>query len=94
MKHHVLSTGNKRLADTSPLEPVWGIGLRADDRRANDTREWRGKTLLGEALSAFAKHFAKVRPGRHTRPPLAGSALPQRRMLESTKFRPRRSHTR
>ena len=30
-KHHLLSTGNKRLAEASPLDPVWGIGLRADD---------------------------------------------------------------
>ena len=27
MKHHLLSTGNKRLAEASPLDPVWGIGL-------------------------------------------------------------------
>ena len=52
MKHHLLSTGNKRLAEASPLDPVWGIGLRADDPRANDPRQWRGKNLLGEALSA------------------------------------------
>ena len=52
MKHHLLSTGNKRLAEASPLDPVWGVGLRADDPRGNDPRQWRGKTLLGEALSA------------------------------------------
>ena len=38
----------------------------------------------------FAKQFVTVTPGRHTRPPLAGSVLPQE-MLEYTKFRPRRS---
>ena len=52
MKHHLLSTGNKRLAEASPLDPVWGIGLRADDPRANNPRQWIGKQLLGEALSA------------------------------------------
>ena len=52
MKHHLLSTGNKCLAEASPLDPVWGVGLRADDPRGNDPRQWRGKTLLGEALSA------------------------------------------
>ena len=40
MKHHLLSTGNKRLAEASPLDLVWGIGLRADDPRANDPRQW------------------------------------------------------
>ena len=43
MKHHLLSTGNKRLAEASPLDPVWGIGLRADDPRAKDPRQWRGE---------------------------------------------------
>ena len=57
-KHNLLSTGNKRFAEASPLDPVWGIGLRADDPRAEDQRQWRGKNLLGEALSA-------VREKRH-----------------------------
>ena len=52
MKHHLLSTGNKRLTEASPLDPVWSIGLRADDPRANDPRQWRGKKNLREALSA------------------------------------------
>ena len=52
MKNHLLSTDNKRVAEASPLDPVWGIGLQADDPRANDPRRWRGKHLLGEALSA------------------------------------------
>ena len=27
MKHHILSTGNKRLAEASPMDPVWGLSL-------------------------------------------------------------------
>ena len=57
MKHHLLSTGNKRLAKASPLDPVWGIGLRADDARAKGPRQWRGKILLGEALSAVREEI-------------------------------------
>ena len=53
MKHHLLSTGNKRLAEASPLDPVWGIGLRADDPRAKDPRQWMGKKLLGEACLLY-----------------------------------------
>ena len=30
MQHYLLSTGSKRLAEASPLDPAWGIGLRAD----------------------------------------------------------------
>ena len=43
MKNHLLSSGNKLLADASPLDPVWGIGLRVDDPRVNDPCQWRGK---------------------------------------------------
>ena len=53
MKLHLLSTGNIFLAEASPLDPVWGIGLRADDPRAKDPHKWRGKNLLGESLSAI-----------------------------------------
>ena len=90
MKHHLLSTGNKRLAEASPLDPVWGIGLRADDPRAKGPHQWRGNILLGEALSAVREEIAILRPDWQTRPPLVGSILP-RGMLESTKFRPRHS---
>ena len=63
MKHHLLSTGNKRLAEASPLDPVWGIGLREDDPQANDPRQWRGKNLLGEALSAVREEFRDSETG-------------------------------
>ena len=45
MKHHRLSTGNKRLAEASPLDPVWGIDLREDDPRAKGPRQWRGENF-------------------------------------------------
>ena len=63
MKHHLLSTGNKRLAEASPMDPVWGIGLRADDLRAKGPRQWRGKVLLGEALSAVREEIRNTETG-------------------------------
>ena len=56
MKHHLLSTGNKRLAEASPPDSVWGNGLRADDH-------WRGKILLGEALSAVSEEIRDTETG-------------------------------
>ena len=61
MKQHLLSTGTIPLAEASPFDPVWGIGLRADDSEAQGPSRWRGKntplggegeTLLEKALSA------------------------------------------
>jgi hypothetical protein len=46
----LLATGDKLLVEASPLDRVWGVGLRADDPRIHDTSRWRGKNLLGEAL--------------------------------------------
>ena len=63
MKHRLLSTGNKRLAEASPMDPVWGIGLRADDPRAKSPRQWRGKILLGEALSAVRGEIRDTKTG-------------------------------
>ena len=58
-----LSTGNKQLAEARPLDPVWGIGFRADDPRAKDPRQWRGKYLLGEALSAVREEIRDSETG-------------------------------
>ena len=93
MKHHLLSTGNERLAEASPLDPVWGIGLLADDPRAKDPRQWRGKIFAVRRFLPFAKKFVTVRPGLQTWPPPVGSVHP-RGILESTKCRPRLCRTR
>ena len=63
MKNHLLSTGNKRFAEASPLDPVWGIGPRTDDPWANDSRPWRGKQLLGEELSAVREAIRENEAG-------------------------------
>ena len=51
MTQHLWRTGNKNLAEASPFELVWGIGVRADDPEAQDPSRWRGKNLLEKALS-------------------------------------------
>ena len=91
MKNRLLS--NKRLAEASPLNPVWGIGLRADNPRTNDSRQWRREICSVRHVLPFTKPFVKVRPSQHTPPPLADS-VPPRGMLELTRFRQRRSRAR
>lgn len=46
----LLATGDKLLVEASPLDKIWGVGLRADDPRIHDRANWRGQNLLGEAL--------------------------------------------
>ena len=43
-KNHLLSFDNQPLAESNPLDPVWGNGLRADGPRANNPRQEGGKT--------------------------------------------------
>lgn len=44
------STGDRVLVEASPVDPIWGIGLAADDEAARDPFRWRGANLLGFAL--------------------------------------------
>lgn len=50
MKAALLATGDRLLVEASPLDKIWGVGLRADDPRIHDRAQWRGQNLLGEAL--------------------------------------------
>ena len=93
MKHHLLSTGNKRLAEASPLDPVWGIGLRADDPRAKDPRQWRGETFLGEALSAVREEIRDCETGL-ANPASAGRVRTPTGNTGIHEIRPRRSRAR
>ena len=81
MNNPLLGSDNKILVESSPLDPVWGIGLRVDGPRANNPCQGRGKTCSVRHFLPFAKLFATMRPGRRTRPPLVGSA-PALRMQE------------
>ena len=57
MKHHHLSTGNTRLAEASPLDTLWGIGLQADDPRGNHPHQWRGKKRSVRRFLPFVSHW-------------------------------------
>ncbi|QNP65574.1 NADAR family protein [Streptomyces genisteinicus] len=46
----LLATGDRVLVEASPVDRIWGIGLAADDERAQAPARWRGLNLLGFAL--------------------------------------------
>ena len=50
LRSYLLGTGERVLAEASPIDRIWGIGLAADDERAADPACWRGLNLLGFAL--------------------------------------------
>lgn len=59
LKDCLLATGSKIIAEASPLDRIWGIGLSADDPKAYDPKQWRGKNLLGKTLMRVREQFAK-----------------------------------
>lgn len=58
-KKHLLSTGNKMLAEASPLDPVWDIDFREDVPRTNNPCQWVVENLHGEAHSAGCEGICK-----------------------------------
>ncbi|MDX6355097.1 MAG: hypothetical protein QOF98_2000, partial [Streptomyces sp.] len=50
LRAFLLGTGQRVLVEASPVDRVWGIGLAADDERAERPAAWRGLNLLGFAL--------------------------------------------
>ncbi|MFI5709556.1 NADAR family protein [Kribbella sp. NPDC051620] len=47
---YLRTTGKRVLVEASPVDRIWGIGLAADDPRAEHPAQWRGLNLLGFAL--------------------------------------------
>jgi ribA/ribD-fused uncharacterized protein len=50
LREFLLGTGRRVLVEASPVDRVWGIGLAADDERAEHPARWNGLNLLGFAL--------------------------------------------
>ena len=45
----LLSTGDKTMAEASPLDAIWGIGMAEDHPNVTDQCLW-GRNLLGKAI--------------------------------------------
>ena len=48
------------LVEASPYDKIWGIGLAADDPRAQSRETWLGENRLGEVLTDVRKHIFGV----------------------------------
>ncbi|KAL3869015.1 hypothetical protein ACJMK2_041749 [Sinanodonta woodiana] len=51
LKKALFDTGDKILAEASPRDRIWGIGLGPSNPKAQDSKNWRGKNKLGQALT-------------------------------------------
>ena len=50
LRRELLATGSRPIAEASPDDAKWGIGMAADHPDALDPSKWRGQNLLGRAL--------------------------------------------
>lgn len=49
-RNALLSTGNKWIAEASPVDNIWGIGFAPNDADNADPKNWTGKNWLGQVL--------------------------------------------
>ncbi|QXP61079.1 NADAR family protein [Olleya sp. HaHaR_3_96] len=50
LKEFLIETKTSILVEASPVDSIWGIGLAAEDKNAQNPKEWKGLNLLGFAL--------------------------------------------
>lgn len=49
-KTSLIDSGDAILIEGSPLDKIWGVGLRYDNPKIGDPVNWKGANLLGECL--------------------------------------------
>ncbi len=50
LRDFLLARSGSVIAEASPYDRIWGIGLRHSDELASDPTKWRGGNVLGFAL--------------------------------------------
>ena len=59
LKKMLLQTGDAILAEASPKDKNWGIGMTAAKAENTDPSEWPGENLLGNILMELREEFRK-----------------------------------
>jgi ribA/ribD-fused uncharacterized protein len=56
---YLVDTGERVLVEASPVDRIWGIGLRGEDARSQNPDQWRGLNLLGFALMEARRQLVR-----------------------------------
>ena len=57
----LLATGDRILAEASPKDKIWGIGLTAEEAAMMEPADWPGENLLGRVLMDLRAEFRAER---------------------------------
>ncbi len=57
----LINTGNEVIAECSPTDRKWGIGIGIDDPKRLDVRNWNGRNLLGRILMEVRAEMVQER---------------------------------
>lgn len=60
LKQFLKQTKNKIIAEASPVDVIWGIGLAEENSKSLNPVEWRGQNLLGFALMEVRDELNKI----------------------------------
>lgn len=61
----LMKTGDATLVEASPYDIIWGIGLSADDKRAQNRATWNGRNWLGETLTRVREDIKNSNISQH-----------------------------
>jgi len=53
----LLATGDKILAEASPYDKIWGIGMDENEPGIEDESNWKGENLLGRVLMDVREYY-------------------------------------
>lgn len=59
----LLATGDAQFVECSPMDRIWGIGMRRTDPNATIPDRWQGQNLLGKIITA-AREILKQESAR------------------------------
>ena len=76
MQLALIGTGDRRLAEASLHDNLWGIGLSARDPRASCPDSWCGQNLLGQALE-HTREILRRNPPTLPSHPTPGTPVPR-----------------
>lgn len=64
LRARLFDTRGRILVEASPSDTIWGIGMAKNNPDAENPMKWRGKNLLGFALTEVRDELLRNEPGK------------------------------